>query len=385
VRLGPYRVIRRLGAGGMAETFEAVRDGGGAPAPRVCIKRILPSYAGDPELLRLFAREARVAASLSHPNITRFVELGDDAGTPYLVMELVVGVDLRRVLRALGGPLPIGAALLVGLEVARALRHAHTRAGPLGVVTHRDVSPANILASVDGELKLTDFGISTGALEPRITRSGDLRGNLWYMAPERSKSALSIDPRGDVFSLGVVLYEALSGRHPSPQATGLGALFAAARGERCPIASLVPALAPELGLLVESMLAVSPNQRPDAAQVAETLGRYAAVDVHRAELARLVRTLAPGGASTDPVEREATLTVRELGADRAAALEDGERTLSILGAAPQARFEWAGHGAIPPRWSRYAVGPGIWVGASEALRRAATIDAVAHRRGGERA
>ncbi|MCA9607133.1 MAG: serine/threonine protein kinase, partial [Myxococcales bacterium] len=152
--IGPFRIVRRLGAGGMAETFEGMREGPGGFAQRVCVKRVLPTYEQNEELGKLFLREARLAAELSHRAITRIVELGEDGAGHYLAMELVDGPDLRTLLRRQpSGRLPRALAVLVAVEIASALEHAHARG-----IAHRDVSPANVLIGRDGDVKLTDFG-----------------------------------------------------------------------------------------------------------------------------------------------------------------------------------------------------------------------------------
>src|SRR5690606_14328239 len=142
---GPYEIVRRLGVGGMAETFLALRRSAHGVEQRVCLKRVLPAFAGDPSFLRQFEREARIASTLRHSSIVSVVEFGDVAGTQYLALELVDGVDLRDYLASQPGraldPLLVAR---IALDLGHALRHAHESGS--GVV-HRDVSPANVLLS----------------------------------------------------------------------------------------------------------------------------------------------------------------------------------------------------------------------------------------------
>jgi serine/threonine protein kinase len=288
-RIGPFRVVRRLGAGGMAEAFEALRAGPGGFEQRVCLKRVLPGYSTDEDFVRMFLREARLAAALSHRNITRVVDFGEDAGCHYLALELVEGMDLRRLLRVGGRPVPARVAALVGLEVAEALDHAHRRGGKTGPVVHRDVSPANILASIDGDVKLTDFGISKALNEAAHTRSELVRGNLWYMAPEQLDGTHRSDPRSDLFSLGVVLYELLSNRRPYDGPTDIAAMRALSEGRRTPLLAVSPHAPTELAAVVEALLDADPDGRPSsAAAVVEALAPLTHPARDRRVLAELV-------------------------------------------------------------------------------------------------
>jgi serine/threonine protein kinase len=315
-RIGPWNVERALGAGGMAEAYAAVRRGAGGFEQRVCVKRVLPAFAADPDFLRLFHREARLAASLNHRNVVRVVELGDDAGTPYLALELVEGIDLRRLL-ACHARLPVAVVALIALELAEALDHAHTRGDPIGPVIHRDLSPANVLVGLNGDVKLTDFGIAKAVREASHARSKQVRGNLWYMAPEQlHRGPGHAEPRSDLFSLGVVLFEALAGSRPHHGATDLAAMMALQEGRRDHLAVVAPHVPDTLAELVEGLLSGDPAMRPaSAAAVVERL-TAAGVDpgarrtlreyVRDAEVAREV-----GAAVTFHVELHGS-TVREL-------------------------------------------------------------------------
>ncbi|HBQ12336.1 MAG TPA: hypothetical protein DEF51_14700, partial [Myxococcales bacterium] len=293
-RIGPFEIERRLGAGGMAEAFEGVRRGPGGFEQRVCVKRVLPAYSTDRDFVKLFEREARVAASLSHRNVTRVVDFGSDGGCHYLALELVEGMDLRRLLRVLPEPrqVPVQLVALLGMEIAEALQHAHTRGGRLGVVVHRDVSPANIMVSLDGDVKLTDFGISKALNESPLTRSEHVRGNVWYMAPEQLEGVTRNDPRSDLFSLGVVLFECLAGQRPYRGATDVAAMMALSEGRRTPIREVAPHLPESMSMIVERLLARRPEDRfQDAGALAEALAPLTSVASARRALGQVVRDL----------------------------------------------------------------------------------------------
>ncbi|HZO14096.1 MAG TPA: serine/threonine-protein kinase [Polyangiaceae bacterium] len=218
-RIGRYEVIGRLGAGGMAELFLARARGIEGFEKLVALKRIRPELAADGELVRMFHEEARLAAKLQHPNIAQVFDIGSAGPNYFFTMEYVEGEDLRAVQRhsGLGGRrLPLEHALAIGSYVAAALHHAHTKRDAEGnplVIVHRDVSPSNVLISYDGCVKLVDFGIAKASSSGVVTRSGALKGKLVYMSPEQCAGE-PLDARSDIFSLGLVLYEILTGIRP---------------------------------------------------------------------------------------------------------------------------------------------------------------------------
>jgi len=209
--LGPYRVLTRLASGGMAEIFRGVRttvDGAQVP---VAVKCILPVHTADPEFVDMLSDEARITASLDHPNVARVYEFGQADETYFLAMELVDGVDLRSVVRRCrerDEALPWVHAVYVVEQALSGLHAAHE----LDIV-HRDFTPSNILVSVAGEVKLIDFGIAKAEHNRSQTRSGVIKGKVKYMSPEQTEGK-RLERRSDVFSAGVVLYECLVGRPP---------------------------------------------------------------------------------------------------------------------------------------------------------------------------
>src|ERR687885_1587562 len=195
-----YRTIRRLGSGGMATVWLAEDE---RLRRQVAVKR-LHGDVSDDDVVRRFQREARVGASLNHPNVVAVYDIAPDDEGVLIVMEYVEGRTLREEIAV--GPLPPERALPILRGVAAALDHAHG----LGVL-HRDVKPANVLLRTDGAVKLADLGIATAAEQTRITRSGAVLGTAAYMAPERLDGEAG-DHRVDVYALAAVAFEALAGR-----------------------------------------------------------------------------------------------------------------------------------------------------------------------------
>jgi serine/threonine-protein kinase len=215
---GRYRLLDRLGEGGMAVVYRAVAEGPEGFRRSLVIKRVRPALSSEPEFARMLAAEARVLALLNHPNIVQVYEFGEIDGEQYLTMEFVDGIDLGVLLHkssALGQPIPPGLCCLIVSSVAAALAYAHDlRDGgrPLSII-HRDVSPSNIMVTRTGAVKLLDFGIAkaTATLRHEQTVTGVFRGKLGYMSPQHA-SSLPIDRRADIFALGAVFYEILEGR-----------------------------------------------------------------------------------------------------------------------------------------------------------------------------
>lgn len=213
-RFGPYRVVGRLGRGGMCEVFLAEHVGASGFVRHVAIKTLLPEWRGQAEHERLLIQEAKLSAALDHPNIARALDLGVQDGAYYLVMEHVAGADLRA-LSAQGRPSEHVAAWIVA-ELALALDHLHRAcdAGgrPLGLV-HRDVSLSNILIATSGKVLLADLGIAKATRLAETTQGNVRRGTYAYMSPEQVLGR-PLGPASDQFSLGIVLVELWTGQRP---------------------------------------------------------------------------------------------------------------------------------------------------------------------------
>ena len=261
---GTYQLVSPLGAGGMAQTYLALRKGPDGFEQRVCLKRILPSLETDAEFVRLFEDEAKLSAQLRHANIVQVLDFGQQAGSHFLALELIEGLDLRGLLRALGANgqmLPSGLVSFLGHELADALSYAHgRRSDAQDVIVHRDISPSNVLLSNAGEVKLTDFGIAKAMSEPSFTRTGIVKGKVPYMAPEYATRG-QFDARCDLFSLGVLLYESLIGRRPFDGSTDVETIENTRDGRFAPILSLLPTVPPALASAIEKLLQPNPDKR----------------------------------------------------------------------------------------------------------------------------
>jgi eukaryotic-like serine/threonine-protein kinase len=273
--IGPYEVVRPLGMGGMAETFEGIRRGLAGFEQRVCIKRVLPVFASEPRFVDMFLDEARLLAHLRHARITQVYDFGEADGTYYMAIELVEGTDLEGLLRSLtreGRAFPVDVLVYVLAELLSALSYAHgleVNGQPLALV-HRDISPSNVLVSKHGEVKLTDFGIAKSRQRSHRTKTGHTRGKLAYMSPEQLRGD-ELDGRSDLFAVGVVAYELMAGRHPFDTDTDLGLIQNIVSGTRIPLTELVPSVPPRLAALVDALLAVKPDERPANAEQALAL------------------------------------------------------------------------------------------------------------------
>ncbi|HEY0994241.1 MAG TPA: serine/threonine-protein kinase, partial [Kofleriaceae bacterium] len=211
-RLGSFEIIRKLARGGMAEIFLARTRGPSGFEKLVVLKKILPKYAGKRRFVQLFLEEAKLAASLDHPNIAQVYDIGMVDGNYFFTMEYLHGQDLRSILHRAwrtAERLPIENAVQIARNVASALHFAHEKRGSDGAllgIVHRDVSPSNIIVTYDGATKLLDFGVAKTTASTVKTRTGALKGKVSYMSPEQARGA-QLDRRSDIFSLGVVLWE----------------------------------------------------------------------------------------------------------------------------------------------------------------------------------
>jgi serine/threonine protein kinase len=285
-RLGPYEILSTVGAGGMGEVYRC-RD---ARVPRtiVALKVLAAHVAEDADFRMRFSREAQIIARLDHPHIGALYDVGEDNGTPFIVMPLLEGQSLADRLRE--GAIPPGEALRIVTAVASALAYAHERG-----VLHRDVKPRNIMLGADGSVKLVDFGIARSiapASDPdatidSLTTADRLVGTLEYMSPEQLAGG-AIDGRSDLFSLGVVFYEMVAGRHPFRAESRMTTACAILECRYPPISSTDPFIQAIDALLAQT-LSLEPAQR-DASMT----------DLLK-ELEFLRRFLVPGRTNPDPL------------------------------------------------------------------------------------
>src|SRR6187402_1506265 len=264
-RLADFEIIRRLGAGGMAEVFLAKKRGAEGTFKLLVLKRILPAYGSSRRFRTMFAEEAQLATRLNHPNIVQVYDFQDYGEEGQLLsMEYVEGPDLRKLMRAAqakGQRIPPYVAAYIIAEVAKGLHYAHERKDEAGKpidIVHRDVSPQNILMSFDGAVKIADFGIASANLfreEP-----GVLKGKTAYMSPEQAR-AERVSRRTDIYSLGVVFHELLTARPLHGAAEGQELLEAVRAGIVEPPSTYVRELPAELEEVVMRALAKNPDQR----------------------------------------------------------------------------------------------------------------------------
>ncbi len=221
-RLGRYSLVRRLGKGGMGEVFLARAQGARGFEKFVAIKRILPQYSANKHVVNMLVDEARISVLLNHPNVVQVLELDEDQGSHFIVMEYVDGHALSRLIRRLkkrGERVEPLVACFVLIQVLEGLHAAHTQkdgSGELAGIIHRDVSPQNVLLSMTGQVKVIDFGIARARDRLEATQGSQVKGKLRYMAPEQIKPSLGgsagIDHRVDVFAAGILLFEMLAMR-----------------------------------------------------------------------------------------------------------------------------------------------------------------------------
>jgi serine/threonine protein kinase len=316
VRFGRYRLVQRLGVGGTAEIWRAVVTGSRGVEHSVIIKRLRPELARDPVFTEMLAAEARISSRLDHPAIVKVFESGEAAGELYLAMEVVDGWELSEVhdrARRRRRPLSVGLVCHVVAEVADALAYAHAlvdeQGRPLHAV-HRDINPGNIMLTRQGAVKLVDFGMARfGDRDPdEATATGIRKGTPAYMSPEQA-DGLDIDHRTDVFSLGIVLHEGLTGRRLFRGATALDTLRRVREADVVAPSTLTTGIGAELDAIVMGMLAADRDDRhADCADLARSLRAIARR--HQADAAALRDALSelhlerPVGPA--PVQRQAT-------------------------------------------------------------------------------
>lgn len=297
IPFGKYRLIRRLGAGGMAEAFLAKTEGPGGFEKILVVKRMLPHIADDENAVAMFHREAKVAALLTHTNVVQIFELGTIEGVHFIAMEYVDGAALDRLARATwdrGKSIPLEAICCAIADASLGLSAAHELCGPdgkpLGVV-HRDVSPDNLIMNREGVTKLLDFGVAKLA-NAELTRTGAVKGKIPFLAPECIEGGV-VEARSDLFALGVSFYWLITGRRPFVASTDHALMRAILVDTPEPPRRLNVHIPDVIDKLVLRLLAKDPRDRPASG-----------VEVHDA----LAATLATRRAVAVPFIREALAT-----------------------------------------------------------------------------
>ena len=246
---GRYRLIKRIATGGMGEVWQAQDD---VILRQVAIKILKQQYLGDPDFVERFRTEAKHAAMINHDGIANVYDYGEDEGSAYLVMELVPGEALSSILER-EKTLPEQQVISIIVQTALALDAAHRE----GLV-HRDIKPGNLLITPEGNVKITDFGIARVANQASLTQTGQVMGTVQYLAPEQA-TGKPASASGDIYSLGIVAYEALAGRRPFKGETQMAIAMAQINETPPPLSS---ELDPKLVKLVMDCMAKKPDQRP---------------------------------------------------------------------------------------------------------------------------
>ncbi|XXF81695.1 protein kinase [Myxococcaceae bacterium GXIMD 01537] len=339
---GKYRIVQQLASGGMAHILLASIDGPDGFSKACVIKRILPEYANLESFSRMFADEAKVAALLTHPNIVQVFDFGKIDGQYYLAMEWIQGQSLERVMRhAWRGATSLGPrmAVDVGIALADALAYAHAKTLPDGTplrLVHRDITPGNVLVSRDGIVKLADFGIVKSTVNLERTVAGVVKGKYAYMSPEQISNR-ELDHRSDLFSLGIVLYEAATGRRLFKRDTIEATILAASQADVPPPTSFIPDFPPALEAIILRLLAKDPAERHQSArELHEDLERFRSTQQWTSggrELATLVTSL-----------MDADKAVQQASAVYAPVMGSG----SVTGRTPSGTSSPSARPALPP-------------------------------------
>jgi eukaryotic-like serine/threonine-protein kinase len=273
---GRYRIQRKLGAGGMADVYLAEDQELGR---RVAIKILNGRHANDDQFIERFRREAKNAAALNHPNIVSIYDRGEAEDTYYIAMEFLDGRTLKELIVSRGAA-PVNVAIEYARQILSALRFAHRH----GIV-HRDIKPHNVLVDGEGRVKVTDFGIARAGTS-QMTETGSIVGTAQYLSPEQAKGG-EVDPRSDLYSLGVVLYELLTGKTPFDGETPVEIAMKHLSTTPKPPSKLRPDVPPELDMVVLRALAKNPDDR------------YQSADEMEADLERVARGARVAAATVD--------------------------------------------------------------------------------------
>lgn len=258
-----YALEALVGSGGMADVYRAKDQ---LLERTVAVKILHKQYENDTEFITRFQREAKAAARITHPNIVNVYDVGVAEGRHYIVMEYVPGRTLKERIKE-EGPVPVPQALQIARQIAGALAQAHANN-----LVHCDIKPHNILVMPDGNVKVADFGIARAVTESTMTYNDNIMGSVHYFSPEQARGTM-ITPKSDVYSLGVLLYEMLSGRIPFDGNTAVSIARKHLEEDPQPLHMIAPGIPPVVEALVTRMMAKDPAQRPDSSMLVQDIVR----------------------------------------------------------------------------------------------------------------
>ncbi|HVO83150.1 MAG TPA: protein kinase [Syntrophobacteria bacterium] len=328
IRFGKYVLLDKVASGGMAELYKAKITGIQGFEKLIAIKRILPHLATEEELVTSFIDEAKLAALLHHQNIVQIYDFGRIEDSYYIAMEYLLGKDLRLVMRKAnldGKPLSLETTLLIVSRICAALEYSHGlkdfQGKPLSII-HRDVSPANVLLTYDGNVKIVDFGIAKAATQSHLTQAGMIKGKVAYMSPEQAAGE-TIDLRSDIFSTGIILYELATGM-PMFQGDTLQILNLVRNAKFTPAGHVSPQLPEKFHAILDRALAK------------ERDSRYQSAGDMLADIEELMYQMSARTSPRQVADYMKVLFEEEMAAEKTGMLEVEPRAVADSGIAPPA-------------------------------------------------
>jgi len=307
---GRYALEMLVGSGGMADVYRAKDQ---LLERTVAVKILHQQYENDTEFIARFQREAKAAARITHPNIVNVFDVGVAEGRHYIVMEYVPGRTLKERIKE-EGPVPVAQALEIARQIAGALAQAHANN-----LVHCDIKPHNILVMPDGNVKVADFGIARAVTESTMTYNDNIMGSVHYFSPEQARGTI-ITPKSDVYSLGVVLYEMLTGRIPFDGNTAVSIARKHLEEEAPPVRSVVPNIPPVVEALVTRMMAKEPALRPDSRLLVQEITRTE--QMMRGDTAAMPAFDPDATRVLSPVEAQEISAIAEAEEEEASAVEE---------------------------------------------------------------
>jgi serine/threonine protein kinase/TolA-binding protein len=328
IRFGKYLLLDKVATGGMAELYKAKITGIQGFEKLIAIKRILPHLASEEELVTSFIDEAKLAALLHHQNIVQIYDFGCIDDSYYIAMEYLLGKDLRMVMRKAnldGKPLSLETTLLIVSRICAALEYSHGlkdfQGKPLNII-HRDVSPANVLLTYDGNVKIVDFGIAKAATQSHLTQAGMIKGKVAYMSPEQAAGE-TIDYRSDIFSTGIILYELAIGM-PMFHGDTLQILNLVRNAQFTPAGQVRPELPEKFHAILDRALAKEPE------------ARYQSAGDMLADIEELMYQMSARTSPRQVSDYMNVLFAEEIAAEKTAMLEVEPKAVTDSGTAPLA-------------------------------------------------